>query len=56
MASLALLALLIAPHVAYAIWPFPTKRFTGNAFLEAGSLGLGDGRVAAFGDFDGDQL
>ena len=43
-------------HVALAVWPFPTKRFTGNTFLEAGSLGLGDGRVAAFGDFNGDQL
>ena len=39
-----------------AVWPFPTKRFAGNAFLEAGSLGLGDGRVAALGDFNGDQL
>ena len=40
-----------------AIWPFPPKRFTGNALLGAGSLGLeGDGRVVAFGDFNGDQL
>ncbi|KDR81920.1 hypothetical protein GALMADRAFT_240232 [Galerina marginata CBS 339.88] len=42
---------------ALAIWPFPPKRFTGNSLMDAGSLGLtGDGRVVAFGDFDGDQL
>ena len=36
---------------------FPTKRFKGNALLEAGSLGLGiDERVVALGDFNGDQL
>ncbi|KAG2020932.1 hypothetical protein CC2G_006216 [Coprinopsis cinerea AmutBmut pab1-1] len=37
-------------------WPFPKKRFTSNALIDAGSVGLiGDIRVAAFGDFDGDQ-
>ena len=42
---------------AFAIWPFPAKRFTGNSLVDAGSLGLnGDGRVVALGDFDGDQL
>ncbi|KAF8968304.1 hypothetical protein BDZ97DRAFT_1655046 [Flammula alnicola] len=40
-----------------AIWPFPPKRFTGNSLIDAGSMGLsGDGRVVAFGDFNGDQL
>lgn len=40
-----------------AIWPFPPKRFTGNALLGAGSMGIkGDGRIIAFGDFNGDQL
>ncbi|KAF8188320.1 hypothetical protein BJ912DRAFT_1031903 [Pholiota molesta] len=40
-----------------AIWPFPPKRFTGSSLINAGSLGLsGDGRVVAFGDFNGDQL
>lgn len=40
-----------------AIWPFPPKRFTGTSLINAGSLGLsGDGRVVAFGDFNGDQL
>ena len=39
------------------MWPFPPKRFKGNALLSAGSLGLDtDGRVAALGDFNGDQL
>jgi integrin alpha FG-GAP repeat containing protein 1 len=46
---------LVSP--AQAIWPFPPKRFTGNALIDAGSMGLdGGGRVIAFGDFDGDQL
>ncbi|KAF8162813.1 hypothetical protein B0H34DRAFT_295552 [Crassisporium funariophilum] len=40
-----------------AIWPFPPKRFTGNSLIDAGSMGLnGDGRIVAFGDFNGDQL
>ncbi|KIM30943.1 hypothetical protein M408DRAFT_21755 [Serendipita vermifera MAFF 305830] len=40
-----------------AVWPFPSKRFTANAFLDAQALGLDDvGRIVAFGDFDGDQF
>ncbi|KAI5117253.1 hypothetical protein M0805_006416 [Coniferiporia weirii] len=39
------------------LWPFPPKRFTRNALLDAGSLGLGDDeRAIAFGDFNGDQF
>ena len=42
---------------AQAIWPFSPKRFTGNALIDAGSMGLdGSERVIAFGDFNGDQL
>jgi hypothetical protein len=38
-------------------WPFSSKRFTANAFVDAGTLGLEDaGRIVAFGDFDGNQL
>ncbi|KZT59740.1 integrin alpha N-terminal domain-containing protein, partial [Calocera cornea HHB12733] len=42
---------------AAAVWPFPTKRYSGDALIDAGSLGLSglDGRVVAFGDFNGDQ-
>ena len=43
-----------------ALWPFDAflpKRFRGNALLGAGSLGVDDdGRIVAFGDFNGDQL
>lgn len=40
-----------------ALWPFPSKRFTANAFVDAQALGLDDvGRIVAFGDFNGDQL
>lgn len=47
----------ICCSTALAMWPFPPKRFTGNSLLEAGKLGLNnDGRVVAFGDFNGDQL
>ena len=54
-AAAALVAL--GPSPAAAIWPFPHKRFAGNALIGAGSLGLDDdGRVVAFGDFNGDQL
>ncbi|TFK25799.1 hypothetical protein FA15DRAFT_668127 [Coprinopsis marcescibilis] len=52
------LSVLLAAHFTQAIkfWPFPQKRFTANSLIDAGSLGLtGDVRVAAFGDFDGDQ-
>ena len=46
---------LVAPSMA--IWPFPPKRFRGNSLIDAGAMGLsGDGRVIAFGDFNGDQL
>ncbi|GLB35509.1 putative repeat domain in Vibrio, Colwellia, Bradyrhizobium and Shewanella [Lyophyllum shimeji] len=46
---------LVTPSTA--IWPFPPKRFTGNSLIAAGSMGLnGDGRVVAFGDFNGDQF
>lgn len=42
---------------AAAVWPFPSKRFTGSSLLEAGPLGITqEGRVVAFGDFNGDQL
>ena len=49
-------ALFAAPTTA--LWPFPPKRFSGNSLIGAGSLGLddGDGRVIAFGDFNGDHL
>ncbi|KAI0303281.1 hypothetical protein B0F90DRAFT_1709692 [Multifurca ochricompacta] len=49
-------ALFAAPTTA--LWPFPPKRFSGNALIRAGSLGLddGDGRVIAFGDFNGDHF
>jgi integrin alpha FG-GAP repeat containing protein 1 len=44
-------------HSAAAIWPFPPKRFSGSSLIGSGSLGLDDdGRVVAFGDFNGDQL
>lgn len=50
------LALFAAPTTA--LWPFPPKRFSRNALVSAGTLGLddGDGRVIAFGDFNGDHL
>jgi len=49
--------LMLLIHTAQAIWPFPPKRFSGNSLIQAGSLGLdNDGRVVAFGDFNGDQL
>jgi hypothetical protein len=40
------------------MWPFGPKRFKSNSLITAGSLGLEgfDGRIAAFGDFNGDQL
>ncbi|KAH8995858.1 hypothetical protein EDB86DRAFT_2920938 [Lactarius hatsudake] len=49
-------ALFVAPTTA--LWPFPPKRFSGNSLIGAGSLGLddGDGRVIAFGDFNGDHF
>ncbi|EPQ58671.1 hypothetical protein GLOTRDRAFT_73218 [Gloeophyllum trabeum ATCC 11539] len=54
--SLLLLALAF-PAPSHSIWPFPPKRYTGNALLEAGKMGVDvDGRVIAFGDFNGDQF
>ncbi|KAI0059037.1 integrin alpha N-terminal domain-containing protein [Artomyces pyxidatus] len=42
---------------ATTLWPFPQSRFTGNALVGAGSMGLdSDARVIAFGDFNGDQF
>jgi integrin alpha FG-GAP repeat containing protein 1 len=41
-----------------ALWPFKPKRFTAEAFIDAGPLGLDDavrGRVLAIGDINGDQ-
>ncbi|KAL1405541.1 hypothetical protein Q8F55_009179 [Vanrija albida] len=42
---------------ASALWPFKPKRFTAEALVDAGTLGLklDGGRVAAIGDADGDQ-
>ncbi|PFH53586.1 hypothetical protein AMATHDRAFT_137318 [Amanita thiersii Skay4041] len=40
-----------------AIWPFPPKRFTKNALIAAGSMGLdGNARIVAYGDFNRDQF
>ena len=51
------LSWLTLPLPAHGIWPFPPKRFSGNSMLEAGSMGIDtDGRIVAFGDFNGDQL
>jgi integrin alpha FG-GAP repeat containing protein 1 len=51
------LALLCAIAPAAAIWPFPPKHFKENSFVDAGLVGLDpDGRIVAFGDFNGDQL
>ena len=52
-----LLSLILPFSVHGFVWPFTPKRFKSNALIDAGSLGLKDvqGRVAAFGDFDGDQ-
>jgi hypothetical protein len=55
--SLALICTWLWLPSTSAMWPFPPKRFKGNALLGAGSLGLDtDGRVIALGDFNGDQL
>lgn len=55
--SLTLLSTWLWFPLTFAMWPFPPKRFKGNALLGAGSLGLDtDGRVVALGDFNGDQL
>ncbi|KAL0947607.1 hypothetical protein HGRIS_013696 [Hohenbuehelia grisea] len=53
----AFLTLALCAHSVCAVWPFPPKRFTGNALIDAGTLGLNtNGRVVAFGDFNGDQF
>ncbi|KAI0781429.1 hypothetical protein BD413DRAFT_463176 [Trametes elegans] len=55
MASVIAVSLWLVPVAA--IWPFPPKRFSGNALLNAGSRGIEpDSTVVAFGDFDGDQF
>lgn len=55
--SLALLSTWLWFPLTLAMWPFPPKRFKGNALLGAGSLELStDGRVVGLGDFNGDQL
>jgi integrin alpha FG-GAP repeat containing protein 1 len=52
----AILTIYFFSFVDAILWPFRPKRFRGNTLLRAGSLGLsGDGRVVAFGDFNGDQ-
>ncbi|KAI8999088.1 hypothetical protein BD414DRAFT_476952 [Trametes punicea] len=52
-----LLGLAYLAAQAEAIWPFPPKRFSGNALLSAGALGVdSDANVVAFGDFNGDQF
>ncbi|TYJ56963.1 hypothetical protein B9479_002242 [Cryptococcus floricola] len=52
-----LLSFLLFSAPSQAIWPFKEKRFKDEAFIDAGSLGLGklDGRVAAVGDWNGDS-
>ncbi|KAI0831660.1 integrin alpha N-terminal domain-containing protein [Trametes gibbosa] len=52
-----LYAIVILAPSASAIWPFPPKRFRGNALLSAGAMGVeADTNVVAFGDFNGDQF
>jgi integrin alpha FG-GAP repeat containing protein 1 len=52
----ALVALSWLSDHAQAMWPFPPKRFSGNSLVDAGSMGITvQGRVIAFGDFNGDQ-
>ncbi|KAM6500960.1 hypothetical protein JOM56_003974 [Amanita muscaria] len=42
---------------AFAIWPFPSKRFTRNSFIDAGSLDVDrNSRIVAYGDFNNDQF
>ncbi|EJD46184.1 hypothetical protein AURDEDRAFT_63627 [Auricularia subglabra TFB-10046 SS5] len=52
-----LVALALHSATTWAIWPFPSKRFSKNGLVSAGSLGFEDnGRVIAFGDFNADQF
>jgi integrin alpha FG-GAP repeat containing protein 1 len=59
MSPLAILtaALALAPAANASWWPFKPKRFTSEAFIDAGSLGLEGikGRVVAMGDLNADQ-
>jgi len=50
-------ALALAPAANALWWPFKPKRFTSEALINAGSLGLEGvkGRVVALGDYNGDQ-
>lgn len=54
---LAPLALLLLSSLVTAIWPFSQKRFEKEALIDAGPLGFEniDGRVVAFGDWNGDK-
>jgi hypothetical protein len=56
LAALGLIALVL-PELASALWPFKQKRFSAEALIDAGPVGLEDiaGRVAAVGDWNGDQ-
>ncbi|GFZ43951.1 hypothetical protein JCM24511_01671 [Saitozyma sp. JCM 24511] len=56
LAALGLVALVL-PELASALWPFKQKRFSAEALIDAGPVGLEDiaGRVAAVGDWNGDQ-
>lgn len=54
--TLSMISLICLPVSMQTLWPLSPKRFRGNSLLGAGSLGLpSDGRVVAFGDFNGDQ-
>ena len=54
---LAALALpILIAHPVFAFWPFQQKRYESEAFVNAGDLGVASGRVAAVGDWNGDQL
>jgi hypothetical protein len=61
MASRTLLVLALTAEVlgVGAMWPFTEQvdqSYTAEGLIEAGSLGIeGTGRVAAVGDWDGDQ-
>ncbi|KAG8970872.1 hypothetical protein FRC03_000090 [Tulasnella sp. 419] len=56
--SLVVLLAILPLGTSAFIWPFGKKRFKTNGLIGAGSLGLDGlhGRVAAFGDFDGNQF
>jgi hypothetical protein len=49
--------LLFTGPVAGAVWPFSNRQYPVEAWNEVGNLGLETrGKLAAFGDWDGDQL